>query len=837
MKRLESIQKQISFRLIFYICNFVFIFCLLVSIYDINDWIGNNFPGFMVYSNRVVGEETLDTWTGNRNGIVSFDKILAVDGKKINSSPEMYEYVAGTSAGTNIEYTILRAGKVTNVEVPSMEFDRTDFIKLFAPLFLLGSIVFLVGFFVYNSKPGLLQARVFYLFCFIFGLWVTTTFDSHTNYILDIETNLFMLVAPFFIMLSLVFPSESRLFRNHGSKIIAGSFLISLLLIATQNVFSSNTQVWSHVVLGSWFYILLSTIVLVVSLFVSYFRSQNTLDKHRSFIVLIGSFLGFVIPSGLAIITVLFNYSNITYLILFVGFFPISIAYAIVKHKLFDIHVIIQKTIVYSITTAAVAGLFIFSFFGLNLVLSHEIKLSSPFYLLLLSAVVVIAINPLKNLVQNIVDVSFFRNKYDYERSVSEFSDSLPSLLNVREISRHLMHTVNKTLFNDCGYLFICDRESGLYENCFSFQNGTLEKKNMRLDEEQPLFNYLYMHKKEIFREDILTLDDYNKSRDELIKLFDEMNASIVFPLFFKDDLLGLLFLGGKKSGQMYSTEDVNFIKTIVSQTAISIKNSFSFELVEDYADELENKNKVLKNIQEQLIHTEKMSAIGQLAAGIAHEIRNPLNIIEGARYYLSTQLENGDENSTVTDYLEYIQNEVIRTNRLIDQLLNFAKIDQGQSEDVDINSIIENVLVLSRKQIHDAGVKLTKQLGENLPTVKGDSGQLWQVLINLLMNSIQSVDKEGKINIESGILENYFNSGSGYVYTKITDNGSGIDDFDMPRVFDPFFTKKASGTGLGLSVSYKIIESHKGNILVSSKLGEGTSFILQLPMDNGIQG
>jgi signal transduction histidine kinase len=100
-------------------------------------------------------------------------------------------------------------------------------------------------------------------------------------------------------------------------------------------------------------------------------------------------------------------------------------------------------------------------------------------------------------------------------------------------------------------------------------------------------------------------------------------------------------------------------------------------------------------------------------------------------------------------------------------------------------------------------------------------------------MNSIQSIDKDGEISIESGILQNYFNSGSDYVYTKITDNGSGIDEQDLPRIFDPFFTKKASGTGLGLSVSYKIIESHKGNILVSSRVGEGTSFILQLPLDN----
>lgn len=833
MNRTESFIDQISFKPVFYLCNFIFVLCLLVSIYDINNWIGNTFPGFMFYSNGVVGEETLEEWSGVQYGVNSFDKIVAVEGVAVESAHQIYDYVADLEPGTSVNYKIQRGDRELNISVPSMVFGITDLLKLFGPLYLFSAMVFFLGLLVYVSKPNILQSKVFYLFCFIFSLWFFSSFDSHTNYVLDIETNIFMLVAPFFVMLSLVFPSEGRLYKHYGTKIITFAFFISLLLIILQTIYSSDTSVWSYLVLVTWFYILLSTIILFVSLFVSYFWSTNTLDRQRSLIVLVGSFLGFVVPSFLAIITVLFNYSNITYLILFVGFFPVSIAYAIVKHKLFDIHVIIQKTIVYSVTTAAVAGLFILSFFGLNLILSYELTFDNPFYLLILSAVVVIAINPLKNVVQNIVDASFFRNKLDYEKSVSEFSDSLPSLLNVKEITRHLMETLSKTLFNNTGYLFVCDRESGLYENCFSYKDGKLEKKQITIDDKQPLFNHLYQQKREIFKEDVTTLDYYAESRDELLSLFDSLDASIVFPLFFKDDLLGILFLGEKKSGQLYTTDDINFIKTIVSQTAISIKNSFSFELVEDYASELERKNQILKNIQEQLIHTEKMSAIGQLAAGIAHEIRNPLNIIEGARYYLSSQLDNGNSDSSVGEYLEYIQNEVIRTNRLIDQLLNFAKLDQGQPEDVDINDVIENVLVLSRKQIQDSGARIRKNMKENIPRVKGDSGQLWQVMINLLMNAIQSIDKNGEIKIESGITENYFSSGKDYVYAKITDNGSGIEDQDMPKIFDPFFTRKATGTGLGLSVSYKIIESHKGNILVSSKTGEGTSFILQLPLDS----
>lgn len=201
------------------------------------------------------------------------------------------------------------------------------------------------------------------------------------------------------------------------------------------------------------------------------------------------------------------------------------------------------------------------------------------------------------------------------------------------------------------------------------------------------------------------------------------------------------------------------------------MENAYSFKLVEDYATKLEEANIELMQTHLQLMQAEKMSAVGQLAAGLAHEIRNPLNIIEGARYYLSTEVDHGRNTELVDDYLEFIKNQVVRTNRLVNSLLNFSKPDEPSFKLVNLNSILENAIVLIKKQFTDNKINLEVSLDNSIPDVMGDQNQLWQLFINLLINASQAMPNGGELHVST-----YRNSSKAdSVYIKVQDTGEKV--------------------------------------------------------------
>lgn len=842
-------------KLIGYFFIGLIIFSFIISaltFYSAVSWHGKTFPGFLIYNPTIVSDVALPHWAQHQGyGIQSYDKILEVNGKKVNNSIELYEKLSLLPGGTNVNYKILRNKKEYNFEIPTLKIKSYDIFYTYGIEFIVGIVFLIIGSTVYLIKPYLLNSRVFLGICFSLGLWFIIDFNYQTEYSLGYYTNwslLAQLLTPaFFILFAFVFPSPHK-FYNSKKYILLIPFLISIGVFCLQLLLllSNNNNYWPIIILFSYVYVFIGTLAVLISLIISFYKPKSILDKQRARVVLIGALFGFLVPALLAIIVVLFNVSNLTYLALPVLIFPLSIAYAIVKHKLFDIQELIQKALVYGLSSGAVAGLFILPLFLLNLFYSTENLWKNPIYLLVLSIAIILIVNPLKNLVQKFVDNIFFRKKYDYPTTVSEFSDTLSSLLSINEISNELMSMIGKTLFVDKGYLFVADKETGSFNLTSSIPVEFLEKEIPGLNKLDPnniLIEFLYKNLKEIFLEDVITENQYAQKRIDLLKTFADYNVSLIIPLFFKSDLLGILLLSNKKSGQVFTTEDINFIRTISNQVSISIENSFSFELVQGYANEVEEKNKQLKNVQAQLIQAEKMSAIGHLASGIAHEIRNPLNIIEGARYYLSSLFTDGSENVVAQEYLEYIQNEVVRTNRLIDSLLDFSKFQKSNIENININNVIENVLILSRKQLSDNKIKIKKNLDDNLPILKGDSNQLWQVVINLLMNSVQAINSipdmngGGEIVVESGIYSKTDSNYMDHLYLKVMDNGCGIKEKDLSSIFDPFYTNKPDGTGLGLSVSYKIVEAHSGSMLVTSEVGIGTSFMVELPVVNQFSG
>lgn len=242
--------------------------------------------------------------------------------------------------------------------------------------------------------------------------------------------------------------------------------------------------------------------------------------------------------------------------------------------------------------------------------------------------------------------------------------------------------------------------------------------------------------------------------------------------------------------------------------------------------DELVQRNEQLKDTQEQLVRTEKLAAVGTLASGVSHELRNPLSSIKNAVFLLKRKLSRKvmpDIDEKVLQFLDIMDKEIDRSTRIINDLLGFTRVAKPTRIRSDIRIVINEAL--SRVEIAE-NIKLSKDLQSDLPMVTIDANQIGQVLINLIENACQVMTDGGELQISSRKSEVF-------VEIEIADTGCGIPEKDVKKIFDPLFTTKPKGTGMGLAICHGIIDKHKGIIEVKSQEGKGTNMIIKLPLED----
>jgi two-component system, NtrC family, sensor kinase len=227
-------------------------------------------------------------------------------------------------------------------------------------------------------------------------------------------------------------------------------------------------------------------------------------------------------------------------------------------------------------------------------------------------------------------------------------------------------------------------------------------------------------------------------------------------------------------------------------------------------------------NLQKSLMQQEKMVSIGRLSAGVAHEINNPLTTILTSSMLLQ---EDTSKDSPLYQELEIISNETLRCRKIVKSLLDFARQNKSSKKACDLNNVINESYLLTRKQAAFGDIKVQTDLEDNLPKVNIDEDQIQQTLINLILNAIEATPSGGTVTLKS----RYFPE-KDMIEVIISDTGVGIPPENIDSIFEPFFTTRDNGTGLGLSISLGIIEQHCGKILVQSDPGMGTQFTIQLP-------
>ena len=250
-------------------------------------------------------------------------------------------------------------------------------------------------------------------------------------------------------------------------------------------------------------------------------------------------------------------------------------------------------------------------------------------------------------------------------------------------------------------------------------------------------------------------------------------------------------------------------------------------ERLQDHAKALETSHRQLKESQEQVIQAEKLTSLGQMAASIAHEVNNPLSGTLVYNQLLAKKIIRGEADDKVTlDYLSKMENELVRSTKLIQNLLNFARQSPPEFHLVDLNVVVNQGFDLISHTIEKNKIQVRHELDPSLPKITADANQLQQVCINLILNAIQAMPQGGKLTLRTYVQ-------NARVKLEIEDTGIGIPPENMSKLFTPFFSTKpeVKGVGLGLPVAYGIIQRHQGRIEVRSKVGEGSTFTVSLPL------
>jgi signal transduction histidine kinase len=303
------------------------------------------------------------------------------------------------------------------------------------------------------------------------------------------------------------------------------------------------------------------------------------------------------------------------------------------------------------------------------------------------------------------------------------------------------------------------------------------------------------------------------------------MRSFLGVPIVSKGKVFGNLYLTEKQGAEEFSKEDEALAVTLAAQAAIAVENASLYE-------EIRRSYEQLRRSQDLLLRQEKLASLGRLAAGLAHEINNPLSSVAGFAEALQRRAQSArgrapDDRHEVSEYLTFIQEEVARAAAIVRRLLDFARQREPSFEEIDLASLARDTVAIFARQAAVANKRIVLDLAPDLPVVRADQQMLQQVILNLLTNALDAIEGAGEVRITAQVFGEH-------VELSVEDTGCGIPPEYLPKVLDPFFTTKevGKGTGLGLAICLGIVEQHGGSIEVKSdSRGKGTTVVVRLPV------
>lgn len=837
---------------------FTFTALVLVVLVQSLPWIGRTFPGFMLMANRVVPSIALPDWAGGRAPALFQHQVLAVDDRPVASAREVYDRVSAAPSGTAHVYRLRSSwGEERRETVASQTFASSDWVLLFGAYLFNGIVFVATGLIVYRLAPHRPASLAVLAATLSVGLFVLTAVDlygPHWFFRLHVLGECLMGAA--LLHLALVFPTERlRDRRRRLLAIIYGGTTV-LALVYEAVLFQPAVYTAIHLVaLGNQ---VIGCIAMIAAVVYDFVASPSPLVRRRVGVVALGATGGMLLPALLwAASAVLGGGVSVNAAAFSAFLFPLSLGYAVVQHDLFEIDVVLRRSITYAVVVVAVAGVYIaflaLAGFGLGGPLGAQ-----PLLIVALNVALLFALDPIRNRVQEGVDRLFFRRGYDPQAVVAALGHALENARQLDQVVAETTRAVQQTFFCRNCDLLVLD-ESGAVRRLTSAVDGRAvalpAPLRARLDSGRATSRYGW--------------EDESDSPGRA-EPWHSLAAEVLAPVRHGDRARWVLVLGKKESGRSYNLHDSALLETMARQIALALATAGAFDALERLNADLERQVEVrtselevanqelegtvtrlraayalLEQSQRGLVRADRLATLGRLTAGIAHEVNTPLGAVMNSLRLLQDlgreYAESIDDPSVDPEDHRQIASEIRSAAAdaagWAERAANFVRRVKSHGREpvagevwrFAVAEVVEQVRCLMDHRLRASRCHLAYGEEPRGLELVGDPARLGHVLMNLIQNAVEAYDEQAH---PDGTIEITARREGEAVVVDVRDRAVGVPAEIAERIFEELFTTKEAGrgTGLGLWIVRNLVEqSFRGEIGLREIDGPGSCFRLVL--------
>ena len=777
------------------------------------------------------------------NGLKKGDVLTEIENYPIKTGREI-DFILETHQQNQIVTLLIKRDEQNlTVSIPLVSKFTNRFIII---NLLLGVLFWIVGIFVFLSRSYDRAARVFFWSCMtisasIMGNWPCSPFNAgflayiqHISYYIIYPT-----LSALILYFSVIYPTEKSILIKY--KIIRLLIFIPCLFfifsLETSYLSAIHSKSIKHYYLFFQFYtffrvyLILYFILSIASLIHSYITSDTKESQDKIRWILWGMGVGafpflflWTIPLIVGVPPLLPDELNYIFLMVV----PLSFGFSIVKYRALDIEIVINRSIVYVLVTAVIALVYLV-LVGLVGHFLHSISpTSSSFLIILFTLIAAILFSPLKQRIQNFVDKTFYRVKYNYRLAMKDFVNAIASAHDQIQLADLILEKINSAIPVSKIAIMIRNQPGQLFRTAVHYQMTEDELLDLRCELAEDLGQLIDKHRTPLIKSGWSELSDYTELPENAA--LNRIGLEIIIPITLQKSLIGLLALGKKLSETKYSEEDVELIVTMANEGFMALER---IKLQETMIIERTEKEK-LKEISD---------LKSEFISHVSHELRTPLTSIQ---WSIENLLDGIPEQPTpkIREYLEGVHDSNQHLARMIENLLDVSRIEAGKIEIYpeklnilgEIQTVLDVLTTFAKKR--NISLKITRAEDS---FVIADRDKLREILTNLFDNAIKYSNQGDEIEIKINTSNQEIPQIKTYkskemILVSIIDHGPGIPKERQDSIFDRFGriktekTAREKGLGLGLHIVKKLVELHGGRIWVRSEVGKGSEFIFCLP-------